>query len=231
MFHCSELTRALVGPELILRRGSMISIARNLTGDRPPMASARSSSERRRVGLGALVSGILGIALVSLAFGAARLVAAFQTAPTGRESQTGASALLAPATLKVIEMPGRLPSSIELRRTEEYSSPVIPFGGRSVRRMGRLGTWDQWWIVGLAVTLGFSGIAYVVASRWLPQTASGTMKVIGRVSLSPKHAVFLLRVERRVLLVGTGPQGAPSFISELDDPSEDTQCTPQEDER
>jgi hypothetical protein len=41
-------------------------------------------------------------------------------------------------------------------------------------------------------------------------------------SLSPKHTVYLLRVGRRVLLVGAGPQGAPALISELDDLDEAT---------
>jgi hypothetical protein len=40
------------------------------------------------------------------------------------------------------------------------------------------------------------------------------------VSLSPKHSVYLLRVGRRVLLVGAGPQGPPALISELDDLTE-----------
>ena len=43
------------------------------------------------------------------------------------------------------------------------------------------------------------------------------MKVIGRVSLSPKHSVYLLEVGQRRLLVGAGPQGSPALISELDD--------------
>ena len=46
------------------------------------------------------------------------------------------------------------------------------------------------------------------------------MQVVGRVSLSPKHAVYMLRVGQRMLLVGVGPAGAPALISELDDPAE-----------
>ena len=45
----------------------------------------------------------------------------------------------------------------------------------------------------------------------------GRLQVISRVGLSPKHTVYLLRAGGRVLLVGTGPQGAPSLISELDE--------------
>ena len=54
----------------------------------------------------------------------------------------------------------------------------------------------------------------------LAQGAGVGMQVVGRVSLSPKHTVYLLRVGRRVLLVGAGPQGSPSLISELDDLAE-----------
>ncbi len=40
-------------------------------------------------------------------------------------------------------------------------------------------------------------------------------------SLSPKHSVYLLRVGRRVLVVGAGPQGPPALIAELaDEPQE-----------
>ena len=53
--------------------------------------------------------------------------------------------------------------------------------------------------------------------RFSPQGPAGVIRVVSRVSLSPKHSVYLLRVGRRVLLVGAGPQGAPSLISELDD--------------
>jgi len=44
--------------------------------------------------------------------------------------------------------------------------------------------------------------------------------VVSRTSLSPKHSVYVLRIGRRVLLVGTGPQGAPSLITELDELAE-----------
>ena len=56
----------------------------------------------------------------------------------------------------------------------------------------------------------------VLASRQSRGSAS-----VSRVSLSPKHSVYLLRAGRRLLLVGAGPQGAPALISELDDYSRD----------
>jgi hypothetical protein len=39
--------------------------------------------------------------------------------------------------------------------------------------------------------------------------------VVGRVSLSPRHSIFLVRAGERVLLIGTGNQGAPSLLGEL----------------
>jgi flagellar biogenesis protein FliO len=43
------------------------------------------------------------------------------------------------------------------------------------------------------------------------------MKVVARVGLSPKHAMYMVQVGHRLLVVGTGPQGAPSLITELDE--------------
>ena len=68
-----------------------------------------------------------------------------------------------------------------------------------------------------ALALAVCGGICAGARRFLPRGTAGAVQVVGRVSLSPKHTVYLLRVGRRVLLVGTGPQAAPSLISELDD--------------
>jgi hypothetical protein len=46
------------------------------------------------------------------------------------------------------------------------------------------------------------------------------LRVVGRTSLSPRHTVHLLSVGARVLIVGTGPQGAPSLLGELTDPDD-----------
>ncbi len=72
-------------------------------------------------------------------------------------------------------------------------------------------------MAGIAVILAIGGGITVVARRFAPRSATGAVQVVGRVSLSPKHSVYLLRVGRKVLLVGAGPQGPPSLISELDD--------------
>ena len=67
---------------------------------------------------------------------------------------------------------------------------------------------------------GRCGGMIAAGRRFLPQATGAKMQVVGRVSLSPKHAVYLLRVGQRVLVVGTGPQGAPALISEMDELAE-----------
>ena len=81
---------------------------------------------------------------------------------------------------------------------------------------------DVWPTAMIGVTLALAVCGGLVAAgrRFLPQGTGAGMQVIGRVSLSPKHAVYMLRVGQRVLLVGVGPQGAPALISELDDLAE-----------
>jgi hypothetical protein len=83
----------------------------------------------------------------------------------------------------------------------------------------RPGGSDSWSLVMIGITLALAICGGIIAAgrRFLPQGAGAGMQVVGRVSLSPKHTVYLLRVGRRVLLVGAGPQGSPSLISELDD--------------
>ena len=70
----------------------------------------------------------------------------------------------------------------------------------------------------LALLLAGGGGVAVALRRFGPRAAAaGAVQVVGRVSLSPKHSVYLLRVDRRVMVIGTGPQGPPSLIAELDE--------------
>jgi hypothetical protein len=76
------------------------------------------------------------------------------------------------------------------------------------------------WYLGMAVTavlLAVGGGVAFMGRRFVPRPGAGALHVVSRVSLSPKHTVYLLRAGGRVLLVGTGPQGAPALISELDE--------------
>jgi hypothetical protein len=114
---------------------------------------------------------------------------------------------------------------------DEAGTPPKPSGRGSISRLPGLAAlfsgshregaatagWGPGW-AGLAVVLGVGGGVAVAIRRFVPPASTGAVHVVGRVSLSPKHSVYLIRVGRRVLLVGTGPQGPPSLISELDDP-------------
>jgi flagellar biogenesis protein FliO len=67
------------------------------------------------------------------------------------------------------------------------------------------------------LVLAAGGGLAAAARRFRPGSATGAVQIVGRVSLSPKHSVYVLRVGRRVLLVGAGTQGPPALISELDE--------------
>jgi flagellar protein FliO/FliZ len=68
----------------------------------------------------------------------------------------------------------------------------------------------------VATVLAACGGLAVAARRMGPRDPAGAVRVVGRVGLSPRHSVHVLRVGGRTLLVGTGPQGPPALIAELD---------------
>ncbi|WP_165231990.1 flagellar biosynthetic protein FliO [Aquisphaera insulae] len=94
----------------------------------------------------------------------------------------------------------------------------------------------SWWLgtSGIALALAACGAAAVAARRYRPPGSTAAVGVVGKVSLSPRHSIVLVRAGSRVLLVGTGPQGAPSLLGELEgeaiDPTGDTPHRPGGDE-
>ncbi len=115
---------------------------------------------------------------------------------------------------------GALDDVEESRNVEEQPRPssrlLLP---RRTSSAGRERGSDAWYLAlaSVAVLLGAVGGLALAARRFNLRPGSGALHVVSRVSLSPKHAVYLVRAGGRVLLVGTGPQGAPTLISELDD--------------
>ncbi len=83
-----------------------------------------------------------------------------------------------------------------------------------------------WWFVPVGITAAlavFGGIS-LASKRFglnlgLPGD-SGPLRVVGQARLSPKQSVYLVRVGDRVLILGTGPQGAPTPLGEVTDPAE-----------
>jgi flagellar biogenesis protein FliO len=72
----------------------------------------------------------------------------------------------------------------------------------------------------VALALAACGAFSVASRRYLPQGGAAPLKVVGRANLSPKQAVHLVQVGDRILIVGTGAQGAPTLLGELTDPAE-----------
>ncbi|WP_435008896.1 FliO/MopB family protein [Tundrisphaera lichenicola] len=85
-----------------------------------------------------------------------------------------------------------------------------------------------WWLgtAGIAGALAVFGGASLASKRFLPSRDSGPIRVVGRAALSPRHSVHLLRVGDRVLILGTGPQGAPTTLGEVTDPAELARLAP-----
>lgn len=100
-------------------------------------------------------------------------------------------------------------------------------GGAPARAEGGTG---GWWLgtAGVALALAACGWAGVAARRYAPQARTGPspLRVVGRTSLSPRHSVYLLDAGGRVLIVGTGPQGAPSLLGELTEPAAPARPSP-----
>jgi hypothetical protein len=109
----------------------------------------------------------------------------------------------------------------EARGTDEGTRPSRPASLRRFSGASPPSRSDPWFwgTAGIALVLALCGGLVAGARRFLPQAGGGGVQIVSRVSLSPKHAVYVLRIGRRMLLVGSGPQGPPALISELDDAS------------
>ena len=119
-----------------------------------------------------------------------------------------------------------VPPTAAIRPPSASATDRQPFAprGASARRgaKGPEGS-SGWWLGtgGIALALALCGGISVASKRYLPsRNATSQMRVVGRTVLSPKHSVYLLEVGQRVLIVGTGAQGAPSLLGELTDPIE-----------
>jgi flagellar biogenesis protein FliO len=165
-----------------------------------------------------------------------------------RRAVAGAGAALiaglpAPGARAGEDAPPPRVASVAADRGLSAATPATaqPFPRRGSSASGRRGEGrpegtGSGWLgpAGIALALAVLGGVSLAARRgrgWSPTpgaAAATRVRVIGRTSLSPRHTVHLLGVGRRVLIVGTGPQGAPSLLGELtdDDPGLDDPPTP-----
>lgn len=110
------------------------------------------------------------------------------------------------------------------RLEDRQKAPSRPGAGRPDRDASAPGSASSgWWSgsagVGLALA-AFGGLA-LLSRRFLParEFGGGSLRVVGRVSLSPRQAVYLVRVGDRTLIVGAGSQGPPALLGEWADPA------------
>jgi flagellar protein FliO/FliZ len=176
-----------------------------------PRASRRRRALRAAVGLAVLLA--LGFAVDMLVLVRAR-VRADGSAAIGGQAQAVPTAVAEAIGTPSSAQPHEEPRNAEDELRGSRLSPL-----RRPSKAARPGGSDTWSLAMIGITLALAVCGGIIAAgrRFLPQGAGGGVKVIGRVSLSPKHSVYLLEVGRRRLLVGAGPQGAPALISELDD--------------
>ncbi|MBI4577932.1 MAG: flagellar biosynthetic protein FliO [Planctomycetes bacterium] len=82
--------------------------------------------------------------------------------------------------------------------------------------------WTRMALTSLGV-LGVIVLAALAARRLLPGARLGSparhLRVVGRAPLGPRHSVCLVRVGRRVLVLGVGPEGV-NALATVDDPEE-----------
>jgi flagellar biosynthesis protein FliO len=168
-----------------------------------------------RAGLGLTVLVLLVAAGGSVAFVKAR---ANTDPPEGTRESRSAEAV-AQAGAKAGVSGGEQQAPEGSRRWDEHPRPSRSLLPRRSSKMAWAERSDGWYLgmAGVAVVLALGGGIAAAARRYAPRSGVGALHVVSRVSLSPKHAVYLLRAGERVLLIGTGPQGAPTLISELDE--------------
>jgi flagellar biogenesis protein FliO len=169
-------------------------------------------------GLSALL--VVGFVAGTLAVAKARAATDSQPVPDG--SQPLGRSAAAPTLISAGATDDRTSSGAEPRGREDVSRPLRSLLPRRSSSTARAGGSDGWYVgmAGITLALALCGGVVAAARRLSSQGATGAIRVVSRVSLSPKHTVYLLRVGRRVLLVGAGPQGSPALLSELDDLAE-----------
>ena len=114
------------------------------------------------------------------------------------------------------------PPTAAIPRPDEVARVPAPTRDRPTASSPASATGSGWWLgpAGIAGALAVFGGVSLASRRFLPSGDSGPIRVVGRSALSAKHSACLLRVGDRVLIVGLGPQGAPSTLGEITDPAE-----------
>ena len=76
------------------------------------------------------------------------------------------------------------------------------------------------WLASLAVGVILAAVGvytWILKQNPGSRTQTTSLQVIARQPLGPRHSIYTVRIGSRILLVGTGTQGPPSLLTELDD--------------
>ncbi len=186
----------------------MLSRGRRLLQDRniPPKTAA------------AVVFGGLALALLAGVAVVRPGASAGEPATLGTTTRNGPAAHAPPVAAMSPPARRRFPARGAARPGEAGSRPGADGSG-------------GWWFgtAGVALALALVGWGSVAARGYAaPGGGAGpvAMRVVGRTSLSARHTVYLLDVGGRVLIVGAGPQGAPTLLGELTDAPSSSSSSP-----
>jgi flagellar biogenesis protein FliO len=100
-----------------------------------------------------------------------------------------------------------------------HAQGEVDLARRGAARLAlRADRFDPGWELSLMLLglVALLGIVAAAARKLAPIHSTAAARVVGRIPLSPKHALYLLEIGDRRLLLGTGPQAAPSLITELE---------------
>lgn len=83
------------------------------------------------------------------------------------------------------------------------------------------GGWEAWGqlLLAMAIVVGL-----IFALGWLVKrlgggkavSGGGALRLVARANLSPKHQIFLVRLGKRLVLLGAGPQGLATLSEVID---------------
>jgi flagellar biogenesis protein FliO len=145
----------------------------------------------------------------------------YETAPVVGQQVSPADVVFEPSGLPDLqkgEATGAAaePDSIRVPRPSN-ERPLFAHGVRASDLPARSPGSAAWWLgsTGIALALAICGAACAAGRKYWPQSSTGLVRVVGRVSLSPRQSIYLVRAGRRVILVGAGGQGAPTLLGEL----------------
>lgn len=160
---------------------------------------------------------------IALATAAALAVARAGPAPAAEDApvRVAANRLPTPEALPSPQPPPESPSAEDrpiVRREERlFARPATGTlraeSGADTPAPARTSGWMSWWrsLGPLALVLAVIGVIAAAAKRLAPRrlraglTGAGAIEVLGRQYLSPKQSVAMLKVGRRILLLGMTP--------------------------